>query len=597
MKSASHFYLAGVLATMLILHSCASTGGIAVKPTAYDRATLDNWYSGLIKSEANKFTTQGRIQGLCVALVDCHGQDSFFPFGKAGNDRKVDEDSVFNIGSISKLLVPIAVMKLVEQGKMDLDAPVARYIPEFTLTSPSGSSTAITIRSLLTHESGLVSDIQEGWYLEAPGGKAGTTGKEYRQIVAQLNTTKTTREPWTEHSYSNAGFSLLGVVVERASGQDYAEFIKKEILQPWGMTESGFAYDGLDPKTIVQGFIEGKGKLVPYIRDLPAGLFCSSARDMARFIRGLLGDQAGAGKVLRPGSVAELWKVQNGDVKLDLGFRIGLTFMQRPIGSLGLDNIEWHDGNLPPFMAEICIDPVQGIGGFVVANSGAGDLDSLLIQGMRHQLMLRAQQDPERSTRIIPSPVISMSPEFRKEMCGVYQLPTGGIFRFYQRGDDLIFDSSRAVDKLIAHQDSTFSLQSLLFEMIPTKEIKDLQLRLVRLDGVPVLSIQQKDFNLGGIKKLEPTILSPAWQKRLGPWQQEGEIPKSLGGNASYVLSYDYTTEILSVDGTQAIKPINDTQAITDGYGRNTGESIEAGQDAKGPWLRYSGMELRQVPR
>jgi hypothetical protein len=363
------------------------------------------------------------------------------------------------------------------------------------------------------------------------------------------------------------------------------------------MTESGFAYDGLDPKTIVQGFVKGKEKPVPYIRDLPAGLFCSSARDMARFIRGLLGDQAGAGKVLQPGSVAELWKVQNTDVKLDLGFRMGLAFMQRPIGSLGLEGIEWHDGELPPFNAEFCLDPVQGIGAFVVANSGAGDLNALLIQGMRHQLMLRTQQDPESRTQQIPSPVIRISPELQREMCGVYQFPSG-IEKIYQRGGDLLIESPRAVSKLIAHQDSTFSLQSLLFELIPTKENKDIQLRLVRLDGVSGLSITQGDFNVFGvIKKLEPKILSPAWEKRLGPWQQEGEIPKSLGGNVSYVLSYDYTTEILSVDGVRAIKPISDTEAITDGYGRNTGELIEAGQDAKGPWLRYSGMELRQVPR
>src|SRR5208337_4594090 len=217
-----------------------------------------------------------------------------------------------------KLLMPIAVMKLADQGRMELDAPVARYVPEFTLKSPSGSPAAITIRSLLTHESGLVSDIREGLRPDAPGGKAGTTGKEYRRIVGLLNRTKTTREPWTQNSYSNAAFSLLAVAVEGASGQDYAEFVRQEILLPWGMTDSGFAYDGLDPARMAQGFGKRGEIPVPYIRDLPAGLFCSSARDMARFARGLLGDQAGAGKVLKSSSVMELWKVQNGNVELDL---------------------------------------------------------------------------------------------------------------------------------------------------------------------------------------------------------------------------------------------------------------------------------------
>ena len=182
MKSTFPLSLAGVLAAMLALASCASTGGAITHPAAYDRAALDQWYSGLLDTEAkNSNIIQGKIQGLSVALVDSQGQDSFFALGKAGKGRKVDEDSVFNVGSVSKLFVSVAVMRLVEQGKMELDAPVNRYIPEFTLTTPSGSSTAITIRSLLTHESGLVSDIMEGWYLEAPGGKAGTTGKDYRR--------------------------------------------------------------------------------------------------------------------------------------------------------------------------------------------------------------------------------------------------------------------------------------------------------------------------------------------------------------------------------------------------------------------------------
>jgi hypothetical protein len=137
----------------------------------------------------------------------------------------------------------------------------------------------------------------------------------------------------------------------------------------------------------------------------------------------------------------------------------------------------------------------------------------------------------------------------------------------------------------------------LLFELIPTKDIKDIKLRLVDIDGKSVLHFQYRDYVLDAGKRLEPTVLSPAWRKRLGPWMQVGSIPKSLGGNESFVLSYDYTTKILSADSALAIKPISDDEAIIDGYGRNTGEFIEAGQDAKGPWLRYSGMELRQIPR
>ena len=169
-------------------------------------------------------------RALSLVLVDTQGQDQFASAGDTGKGRKADENSVYCVGSVSKILVPLAVLKLCEEGRMDLDAPVSVYIPEFTVTSPSGAP--LTIRSLLAHESGLVSDIQAGWYAPTP---------EYRRIVDQLNQTKATVEPWTWYSYSNCGYSLLGVAVERAAGLADPEFIKQAILIPWGMDRSGFA--------------------------------------------------------------------------------------------------------------------------------------------------------------------------------------------------------------------------------------------------------------------------------------------------------------------------------------------------------------------
>ena len=444
MKLIPIFTVVCFLVVLPVLSSCTSNGDTVVEPKAYDRTTLDHWYERYLRSEAGRHD----IRGMSVALIDIRGQDSYFCLGDGGKGRKVDEGSVFDIGSASKLLMPIAVMRLTEQGKMDLDAPVARYIPEFTLASPSGSSAAITIRSLLTHESGLVSDVLEDWEPEAPGGKAGTSGKEYRRIVGLLNRTKTTREPWTENSYSNAAFSLLAVAVERASGQEYAEFVRREILLPWGMTDSGFAYDGLDPAGIAQGFSKRKEMPVPYIRDLPAGLFCSSARDMARFARGLLGDQAGAGKVLKPGGVQELWKVQNGNVRLDLDFRIGLTFWHHPIASLGLENAVWHGGDLPPFHAAFCLDPAQGIGVFVAVNSGSlysATLEPLLVQGMRRQLMIRTGRDPERPMQEGDSPVVSASLEFGNGLCGMLPNAVRGGLRGVPKGEGPGFQGSASV--------------------------------------------------------------------------------------------------------------------------------------------------------
>src|SRR5208283_3394533 len=121
MKADPFVKIAFSLAVILSLGSCAGDDDTIAGPTAYDSATLDHWYKEYLQSEAEKL----KIRGLGVALIDSRGQDSYFCLGDAGKGRKVDEGTVFDIGSTSKLLMPIAVMKLADQGRMELDAPVA----------------------------------------------------------------------------------------------------------------------------------------------------------------------------------------------------------------------------------------------------------------------------------------------------------------------------------------------------------------------------------------------------------------------------------------------------------------------------------------
>ena len=155
-------------------------------------------------------------------------------FGEANKDHGVPNilETRFNIGSIGKTLTGTAIMQLIEQGKIELEAPVNRYLPEF----PHGDR--ITIHHLLSHTSGLFN------YMAHP---------DYRFQMARLrdigdflpliyDQKLRFENPGSEFSYSNSGIVVLGAVIEKISGLSYEAYLQKHILDPAGMTDTGINF-------------------------------------------------------------------------------------------------------------------------------------------------------------------------------------------------------------------------------------------------------------------------------------------------------------------------------------------------------------------
>ena len=142
-------------------------------------------------------------------------------------------DTPFVIGSTSKSFTALAVMQLVDDGLVDLDAPVRRYVPELRLVQP-GAADSITVRQVLQQTSGLP---------EAAGGPILKSAKDGTALdaVRELSGTRLSDPPGTAWHYSNANYVLAGLVVERASGTGYAEHVRRRIFTPLGMTDSSTA--------------------------------------------------------------------------------------------------------------------------------------------------------------------------------------------------------------------------------------------------------------------------------------------------------------------------------------------------------------------
>ena len=186
-------------------------------------------------------------------------------------------DTIFRIASLSKQFTRVLVMQLVEEGKLSLDGTIAMYLPDYT--GPGADQ--ITINHLLTHRSGIVGEsavqnldrIERDYY----------TQEEFLELISGFDLLF---EPGTEWTYSNFGFYLLGVIIERVSGQTYAELLQERICVPAGMTDtfpevtsdiierraSGYRFDAergfIHDSPLDMSFVFGYGQLVSTARDL-----------------------------------------------------------------------------------------------------------------------------------------------------------------------------------------------------------------------------------------------------------------------------------------------------------------------------------------
>jgi CubicO group peptidase (beta-lactamase class C family) len=160
--------------------------------------------------------------------------------GPSGRPASVDD--IYHLWSVTKLFTATAILQLAEDGRLSLDDPVQKYLPRFVPISRSGKPVPITVRQLLNHTSGmrnLAPTHLMGWihHLDDPPVSQSALVAERMQAYATL-----VRNPGQRGAYSNAGYVVLGAVVEAAAGQPYEDFVRDRILRPLAMTGTDFTY-------------------------------------------------------------------------------------------------------------------------------------------------------------------------------------------------------------------------------------------------------------------------------------------------------------------------------------------------------------------
>lgn len=273
----------------------------------------------------------------------------------AGSGRPVTADTLFLIGSISKSFTAMAVMKLSEAGKVELDAPVSRYLDVFK-GRPSGG---IALRQLLGHSSGY--STRQGNDTHVDRTKRGDELRRQVERIAQWTPAYAADTRW---QYSNASYLILGAVIEAVSSVDYASYMEAEILEPMGMNES-FVSDGERHDAMAVGHQPWFASTRPLEErrtnrvNAPAGGIVASASDLARYLAVMMN---GRDDVIRSDNKAAMLRPASA-ASPDYGF--GWSIDSR-------NGTFFHSGLTPGVETLAVLMPAKRKGVVILANSNSG---------------------------------------------------------------------------------------------------------------------------------------------------------------------------------------------------------------------------------
>jgi D-alanyl-D-alanine carboxypeptidase len=217
-----------------------------------------------------------------VVLIARGGAPAFEKaYGMADREagRANNVETAFNLGSINKLFTQIAIRQLAAQGKLDIDSTLGRYWPDY----PNPAVRRVTLRQLLEHRGGLGGNI-----FDAPAGGKRSDIRKLGDFLPLFVNEPMRFEPGTEQQYSNAGYVVLGLLVERLSGESYYAYVQKHIYALAGMTRTAhFAVDSLPENTAIGYTESGRNTDLLPGRGSSAGGGYSTAHDLLRLINAL----------------------------------------------------------------------------------------------------------------------------------------------------------------------------------------------------------------------------------------------------------------------------------------------------------------------
>nr|WP_297354399.1 serine hydrolase domain-containing protein [uncultured Caldimonas sp.] len=589
-----------VLAAALALGGCAGAPERPAELARGDYSAVRRHMTEQVRHEMRRHD----VVGLSIALVDDQRVVWAEGFGHADKEKGIPAtaDTLYRVGSISKLFTVTAAMQLAEQGKLDIDAPVTRALPQFSIRTRHADAPPITLRQLMTHHAGLPRD-------EAKGMWAARTGP-FTDVVDALKERDLAYAPGTLWSYSNVGMTLLGHAVQNAAGVPFAEHLRASLLEPLAMRDSSFEPGLSDSPQMARGYRDGKRFDEPQLRDLPAGGLNASVRDMSRFVAMVLAQgKVGNRRLLQPQTVAQMLAPQNADVALDTGFHVGLGWMLSTLGSStlqGAGTVAHHGGATVVFRAQTYLLPQHKLGVVVLSNSSnaQGVVDRIANETLALALEAKTGIRQPKVDRPVPAEANWPTQEL-DALVGDYVTVAGHV-RVQRQGQRLKADVFGRRFELVSREDRQLGLRYAWLGLVPIDlgELGAVGLSRQHIGGRELLVAQIGGQKLVAGQRIEPSVDMGRWRERLGTYEIE-----NLGDDHAFIERIRLVQERghLLVELTsdeapkevrrQPLKVLSDDEALLLDRLADAGETVRVVGQGDAERIEYAGYRLRRVAR
>lgn len=376
-----------IFCSILMLSIISPNAAQAQEIPSADFAAIDAYVEGQVRDL--------NLPGLALGIV--HGDQiaHLQSFGVADpSGRPITPQTPFLLASLSKSFTALATMQLVESGLVELDAPVQQYLPWFRVADAEASS-KITVRHLLNHTSGLSTLTGNGYFYTQD-----TSEQGLENFVRRLSSATLAHPVGEVWEYSNANYSILGLIVQTVSGKSYENYLKEHIFLPLDMRNSFASEEEARQHGLATGYQYWFGvprpAELPYIHeDLSAGRLISSTEDMSHYLiahlnQGRYGDVS----ILSPDGMMQLWQpptylAPDHETGYAMGWNVGAPYNESVIE---------HNGELGNFHSYMAVVPDEGWGVIVLVNASHAALVSTPIEliGWGVVSMLLGQPLPTR---------------------------------------------------------------------------------------------------------------------------------------------------------------------------------------------------------
>ena len=378
--------------------------------------------AGKFEEKVAAFVKEQRVPGAAAGIV--HGDDLVwsggYGFADVATERPDDAQTLFRIASITKTFTGTAIMQLRDEGRLHLNDPAVTYLPELRgAVSPFGPIETVTIRRMLSHESGLMGDPPGARWFDDVYEASPAANLAHASHIA------TTIAPNVHQKYSNLAFQFLGEIVARVSGRAFAGVVQEGILDPLGMTSTAFPplpedlatrrATGYRPRWMSDEFTPAEGLSV--FAQAEGGLW-SCIVDLGRWISAQFlaeGASEGHRTVLADATLTEMQRPRylEGDTWAEAWC---IAWYAKRTG----DTV-WiqHSGGLPGFITNVCFHAKERVGAIVLLN-GVAEASTLAMElgGMALEAARTAVVAPE-----VPPPM----PPAYGDLLGIYGEPSEAI--------------------------------------------------------------------------------------------------------------------------------------------------------------------------